>query len=925
MIKNQLYPYIEKYINEYLHGFSKEQLEVGVMNGTVLMEKVNLKVDKVNEKLDSQNMPFWIKAGFIKKIKLGCSLMNFIGEKPLEVEVDEIEVLLSPSCRWILANLNSFIEETEEYILENYDANDNNSYNIFEKKLSVFDWSIFKKKQQFYTFLKEKGKLADFIHKIFTNAFKFYNQSNFFLNTKINKIHIRYEDDIFNYFGGTIFGVRIDSTEISLSADGKLKKDFVKFTNFNIYTEEVKSLDNFFINSSQFLSLLNNKAIDDQYYKDMQQALKREVKSENCFNLIKDFNFQIRFGISSHDSGSNLFMSKKDKHMKFYVYFASGPLNLSISPTHLGKIISIQDFFKCYFLNEQIQQYKPMRKPYNMTNELVIKSTENANFQIKRKLVVRDWFYYFIMFYRFRKAMYNKPFKNELQEEFSKYFNIFFSENLFPDVNNNNEEEFKDEKSVANSRFTKMSTVRDLEARQKTKVEETPDTLCMSLSFDISIRCVNLDIFESNFSFSKNKEKIHFCIQDPEIKIHSNFKDKLQIDLKIPAINAFNFIGGKKILYTLPAAVEFVHDSKKLADIEEKSNPFLETFEKDTQSVTSKLTYKPSNKIKLFHEMINSKGTTQKSPLLGHFIEEVNELEEERKNNLTQKIKEHNKKFIKPKNKPEKDVTPTTSEENFCKVNIIQATFSKENYEDRVKDKALVFTDLIRFNFNQPELIQVTKILMSYAVYLKNELRLKKQESFNTPSLSREKLNFMNMVFKKLKAKMDKEITKDNPNYDFFNDYYEHLDKEIKHLSKLHSEDTDKHKIFKILSDKTFEIAFDINTIATMALNLDNNYFFKQVIGKFISSKNHLKVKNDNKGFIANYNDHKIELFNINNWSKVYSTIKEILAEKLSMLKAAVIEPFIDSYAERVDFSTKKIAMMEHEKEYNLMNNPLIN
>ena len=34
MIKNKLYPLVEKYINTYLYGFTKEQLDVGeVYNG----------------------------------------------------------------------------------------------------------------------------------------------------------------------------------------------------------------------------------------------------------------------------------------------------------------------------------------------------------------------------------------------------------------------------------------------------------------------------------------------------------------------------------------------------------------------------------------------------------------------------------------------------------------------------------------------------------------------------------------------------------------------------------------------------------------------------------------------------------------------------------------------------------------------------
>ena len=58
MIKNQLYPYIEEYINSYLYGFTKEQLDVGLMNGQIKLENLNLRPDGVNDELDQSNTPF---------------------------------------------------------------------------------------------------------------------------------------------------------------------------------------------------------------------------------------------------------------------------------------------------------------------------------------------------------------------------------------------------------------------------------------------------------------------------------------------------------------------------------------------------------------------------------------------------------------------------------------------------------------------------------------------------------------------------------------------------------------------------------------------------------------------------------------------------------------------------------------------------
>ncbi len=144
MIKNQLYPYIERYINELLYGFTKEQFDIGVMNGEIKLDKLNFRPDGVNKLLDDKNRSFWLKAGFINKIYIGCSLMNFIGEKPLDVLIEDIDIILTPSYKWIIKNLDSFLTENSEQIKTGYDPNENNSMNIFERKVNIVDNSVFK-------------------------------------------------------------------------------------------------------------------------------------------------------------------------------------------------------------------------------------------------------------------------------------------------------------------------------------------------------------------------------------------------------------------------------------------------------------------------------------------------------------------------------------------------------------------------------------------------------------------------------------------------------------------------------------------------------------------------------------------------------------------------------------------------------------
>ena len=78
IIKNQLYPTIEKYINEYLHGFEKDRLDIVLTKGEVTLEKLSLRPDTINKMMDEQNIPFWIKVGLITKINIKVSLLNYI-------------------------------------------------------------------------------------------------------------------------------------------------------------------------------------------------------------------------------------------------------------------------------------------------------------------------------------------------------------------------------------------------------------------------------------------------------------------------------------------------------------------------------------------------------------------------------------------------------------------------------------------------------------------------------------------------------------------------------------------------------------------------------------------------------------------------------------------------------------------------------
>ena len=102
MLKNKLYPYIEEYVNKYLYGFTKEQFDIGVTNGSITLDNLNLRPDTINAILNTKNIPLWLKFGHIDNITISCSLMNFIGEKPIDVNIRNLDIITCPSYKYIV-------------------------------------------------------------------------------------------------------------------------------------------------------------------------------------------------------------------------------------------------------------------------------------------------------------------------------------------------------------------------------------------------------------------------------------------------------------------------------------------------------------------------------------------------------------------------------------------------------------------------------------------------------------------------------------------------------------------------------------------------------------------------------------------------------------------------------------------------------
>ena len=559
MIKNQLYPYIEKYINELLYGFTKEQFDIGVMKGEIKLEKINFRPDGVNKILDDKNRSFWLKAGFINKIYIGCSLMNFIGEKPLDVLIEDIDIILTPSYKWIIKNLESFLYENSKQIKTLYDPNENNSMNIFERKVNIVDNSVFKNELMLEIF-QDGTKISQLINNLFKYCFKFYYMSNFLVKAKIKNIHIRFEDDqLINYTGNISMGIKIESSEVILSSEGVMKKDSLKINNLNVYWECNPKI---LIPSDLLNNSFVNGELSEKYYENIKKLNFHNFNYiEGTKFIIQNFNCFIKLGTMSISSGNVDIFGKRNNQFKLYSQFSSNELNVNIFPELIDIYYNFKKFMQEFSVLEQVQDFKPMRKPYNKNNAAVknflnqLKDKKILSvFSHKRKMMVRDWLFYFYWCQKCKSSIYGKSI-NPIRLEFNRFYGQCFNqwEDINPNKLNENDKKEKEE-------------------------ELNPNNINLFLSFNFSLKGININFHTSIKDISK--KYLSLKILGIESKLNSS-QNLFDLNMNIKSINIFpnKLIIGENLI--------IISNKKKLEEknnIKYKKDEYIQMYEDEDNS-----------------------------------------------------------------------------------------------------------------------------------------------------------------------------------------------------------------------------------------------------------------------------------------------------------------------------------------------------
>lgn len=118
----------------------------------------------------------------------------------------------------------------------------------------------------------------------------------------------------------------------------------------------------------------------------------RPFGSSKCFKIISQTSFD----------GQILASVGQGKFLYHFTTSQSSPLHISITPQILSSFEQIYDFCENFVVLRDLKQYRPHRRPI-VASSIPESKRNNATLKRKRRLIVRDWFFYVVWYVRLRK------------------------------------------------------------------------------------------------------------------------------------------------------------------------------------------------------------------------------------------------------------------------------------------------------------------------------------------------------------------------------------------------------------------------------------------------------------------------------------------------------------------------------------------
>ena len=390
MLKNQLFPFINQYIHNYLFGFTEDQLSIGISSGNISLENLTLRNDTLNKIANTKHYPLWLKYGHISSISITCHIMNFIGEKPLDITINSPSIILMPSYKLILQDKDVLPQHT--------------TYTPFTSKVFILE--------------KNNGNtpsIDEHVNTLLSHIFTYIQSNNFAVNVTINNAHIIIEDDeLLNYKGEFMFGVFIPRIDVQLICEGNVKTNKFKCSDVQVYYNNTN-----IIQSKLFLTNISNIK---EYYKLIDHnVIRNKIRSNinesgKCFvNVVEKFNIEATFHVKHGNKVEQLFVRSEDNYDVF-INIKCNCLIVNVIPIVKEHVDVLCDFITKFKLQKHLQKFRK-----------------------KKVESIKDVIAYVMLVNKMKR--FNKV--NPLRKQFNKYYSVILNEYdqdkvVFIDLNDNN-------------------------------------------------------------------------------------------------------------------------------------------------------------------------------------------------------------------------------------------------------------------------------------------------------------------------------------------------------------------------------------------------------------------------------------------------------------------------------------------------------
>ena len=140
---------------------------------------------------------------------------------------------------------------------------------------------------------------------------------------------------------------------------------------------------------------------------DMRSLMRQSFSDES---LIDTFSIFSSFTQNCRETAMEEAVAGKRPRIKAEILFTKVQVNLS--PNKLNDVAGFLEYAENIKISEELMTYRPLQRP--ITN---IKPNESAKRKRKRKLIVRDWFYFVVWAIRLKKLLKSAPSVKESREK----------------------------------------------------------------------------------------------------------------------------------------------------------------------------------------------------------------------------------------------------------------------------------------------------------------------------------------------------------------------------------------------------------------------------------------------------------------------------------------------------------------------------